>query len=79
MIKASIEGRNLASCCLYRLYDEYTDPTAPFIFKIITNKADTIVAFDSHWGVLVDPQIKMNANMTVDGAQIEIEYDDATE
>lgn len=58
------------------LDDTYT--TAPLKFTV-TVKADTIVTFESHWGVLVDPYIKEKANITVRESQIDVEYDNVAE
>ncbi len=59
--------------------ETYKDPTAPFVFKIVTNKIDTVVSFESHWGVLVDPDIQEDTIIRVNGEFIEIENAGDTE
>ena len=58
--------------------DIYITATAPLKFTIVTQKTDTIVTFESHWGVPVNQKIKENANIIVGESQIEIKYDDVT-
>ncbi len=59
--------------------DIYTMPTAPFEFTIETERANTTVTFEPHWGVLVNPEIKEKTNITVKESQIEITNDVVTE
>ena len=56
----------------------YTKKTAPLTFKIVTEKADTIVTFEPHWGVVDKPDIPEKANITVGESQIKIKYDNVT-
>ena len=46
--------------------DTYTTATAPFTFTIITEKENTVVTFESHWGVLVDPDVVADTVITVE-------------
>jgi len=52
--------------------DVYTTSTAPFEFIIITDKDNTEITFESHWGVLVDPDVEMGATITVEDTIIKI-------
>ena len=49
--------------------DTYKKATAPLTFKIVTKKANTVVSFESHWGVLVDPTVKEDTVITVEALQ----------
>ena len=52
--------------------DIYTTATAPFEFTIETEKANTVVTFESHWGVLLNPDVDADSTITVKESQIEI-------
>ena len=45
--------------------ESYTEATAPFTFTIVVDKIDTVVKFEPHWGVLVEPDIKEGATIAV--------------
>ncbi|MBR2474427.1 MAG: hypothetical protein IKB51_05300 [Clostridia bacterium] len=55
--------------------DTYKTATAPLTFTIDSQKADTVLKFESHWGVLLNPDIKEKASITVKDSQIEIKND----
>ena len=59
--------------------DVYTTATAPFEFTIVTEKDNTVVTFESHWGVLLTPDVVADSTITVKESLIEITNDSVTE
>lgn len=59
--------------------DVYTAATAPFEFTIVTEKDNTVVTFESHWGVLLTPDVVADSTITVKESLIEITTDSVTE
>ena len=59
--------------------DIYTTATAPFEFTIVTEKNNTVVTFESHWGVLLTPDVVADSTITVKESLIEITNDSVTE
>ena len=59
--------------------DIYTTATAPFKFTIVTEKDNTVVTFESHWGVLLTPDVDADSTITVKESRIEITSDGVTE
>lgn len=59
--------------------ESYTEATAPFTFTIVAGKADAVVTFEPHWGVLVEPDIAEGTIITVNDLSIEIENRRASE
>lgn len=60
------------------LDETYKTPTSPLTFTIVTNKADTVVTFEAHWGVLVKPDIKKDTTISAQ-TQPTTEGSEATE
>ena len=52
------------------LDDIYTEKTSPFIFLIKTEKENTVVRFESHWGILLEPDLSdENTTILVEAVQ----------
>ena len=52
--------------------DRYTEATAPFEFTIETDKENTELTFESHWGVIVGPDVKKGATIKVEDTIINV-------
>ena len=53
--------------------ESYTEVTAPFTFTIVVDKIDTVVKFEPHWGVLVEPDVEVGTIITVKDSTVEFE------
>ena len=45
--------------------DVYTTATAPFEFTIVVERDNTVVTFESHWGIPADPVIVNGGTLTI--------------
>ena len=52
--------------------DRYTEATAPFEFTIETDKENTELTFESHWGVIVGPDVEKGATIKVEDTIINV-------